>query len=150
MKEIRKILFPVDLSEVSPKIAPWVLNFAKKFDAEIHLLFVARNLEYFSSVYVPAVSISNLEAEIIKGAETKIEEFSESYFKGYRACKTRVVVGDAAEEILKYAETEKINLIIIGTHGRKGLEHVFFGSVAENVVKKSPVPVLTINPYKVK
>jgi hypothetical protein len=38
-------------------------------------------------------------------------------------------------------------MVIMGTHGRKGLEHVFFGSVAENVLKKSPVPVLTVNPY---
>jgi len=150
MNESGKILFPVDLSEVSPKIAPWVLNFAEKFDAEIHLLFVVRNLEYFSSVYVPAVSISNLEAEIIKGAETKIEEFSDSYFKGYRACKTRVVVGDAAEEILKYAETEKIDLIIIGTHGRKGIDRILFGSVAEKVIKMSSVPVLSVNPYRVR
>jgi len=149
MKEIGKVLFPVVLSEVSPKIAPWVLNFAKRFDAEIHLLFVVRNLDYLSSVYVPAVSISNLEADIIKGAETKIEEFSGSYFKGYRACKTRVVVGDAAEEILKYAETKKIGLIIIGTHGRKGIDRILFGSVAEKVIKMSPVPVLSINPYRV-
>ncbi|MCJ7682914.1 MAG: universal stress protein [Desulfobacteraceae bacterium] len=149
MKEIGKILFPVDLSEVSPKIAPSVLDFAERFGAEIHLLFVARNLDYLSSVYVPVVSISNLEVEIIKGAEAKIEEFSGSYFKGYRACKTRVVVGDAAEEILKYAETEKIDLIIIGTHGRKGIDRILFGSVAEKVIKMSSVPVLSINPYRV-
>ena len=55
-----------------------------------------------------------------------------------------------AKEILKVVESEDIDLLIMGTHGRKGLEHVFFGSVAENVVKKSPVPVLTINPYKLK
>ena len=149
MKEFGKILFPVDPSEVSPKIAPWVVHFAERFDAEIHLLFVVRNLEYLSSVYVPVASISNLEAEIIKGAEAKIEEFSDAYFKGYRACKTRVVVGDAAVEILKYAETEKIGLIIIGTHGRKGIDRILFGSVAEKVIKMSPVPVLSINPYRV-
>jgi nucleotide-binding universal stress UspA family protein len=60
----------------------------------------------------------------------------------------RVVSGDAVDEILKVIESEGIDLLIMGTHGRKGLEHVIFGSVAENVVKKSPVPVLTINPYK--
>jgi len=148
MKEFGKILFPVDLSDVSPIIAPWVLDFAERYDAEIHLLFVARNLEYLSGVYVPVVSISNLEAEIIKGAEAKIEEFSDAYFKEYPACKTRVVLGDAAEEILKYAETEKIGLIIIGTHGRKGIDRILFGSVAEKVIKMSSVPVLSINPYR--
>jgi nucleotide-binding universal stress UspA family protein len=58
------------------------------------------------------------------------------------------VQGDPAEEILKYIAQEKVDLVIMGTHGRKGLDRVLFGSVANEVVKKSPVPVLTINPYR--
>ncbi len=149
MKDVKKILFPVDLSEVSPKIAPWVLDFAKRFNAEIHLLFVARGLNHFSSIYVKPILIGNFEAEIVKGAETKIEEFANTYFEKYPVCKTRVVVGDAAEEILRYAESGKTDLIIIGTHGRKGLDRILFGSVAERVIKMSPVPVLSINPYRI-
>jgi nucleotide-binding universal stress UspA family protein len=57
---------------------------------------------------------------------------------------------EMAQEILKSIESEDIDLVIMGTHGRKGLEHVVFGSVAENVVKRSSAPVLTINPYKLK
>jgi nucleotide-binding universal stress UspA family protein len=49
---------------------------------------------------------------------------------------------------LDYISDEEIDLVIMGTHGRKGLDRVFFGSVADRVVKMSPVPVLTINPYK--
>jgi nucleotide-binding universal stress UspA family protein len=56
-------------------------------------------------------------------------------------------LGDAAEEVLNYVRSEGIDLVIMGTHGRKGLEKVVFGSVAERVVQKSPVPVLTINPH---
>jgi nucleotide-binding universal stress UspA family protein len=149
MKEINKVLFPVDLSEVSPKVSPWVLTIAKRFNAEIHLLFVARRLEYLSSVYVTQVSIENFEGELVTGAEKGIEEFAKTYFKEYPACKTRVVLGDAAEEILNYINSEGIDLVIIGTHGRKGLERIFFGSVAERVIKKSPVPVLSVNPYGV-
>jgi nucleotide-binding universal stress UspA family protein len=149
MKEINKILFPVDLSEVSPKVSPWVLTIAKRFNAEIHLLFVARRLEYLSSIYVTQVSIENFEGELVTGAEKGIEEFAQTYFKEYAAYKTRVVLGDAAEEILSYISSEGIDLVIIGTHGRKGLERIFFGSVAERVIKKSPVPVLSVNPYGV-
>ena len=149
MKKINKILFPVDLSEVSPKVAPWVLTVAKKFNTEIHLLFVARKLEHLSSVYVTLVSIEKFEDELVRGAEKGIEEFATTYFKGYPACKNRVVLGDAAEEILSYIKTEAIDLVIIGTHGRKGLERIFFGSVAERVIKKSSVPVLSVNPYRV-
>ena len=150
MKEINKVLFPVDLSEVSPKVSPWVLTIAKRFNAEIHLLFVARRLEYLSSIYVTQVSIENFEGELVTGAEKGIEEFAQTYLKEYSAYKTKVVLGDAAEEILSYINSERIDLVVIGTHGRKGLERIFFGSVAERVIKQSPVPVLSVNPYGVR
>ena len=50
--------------------------------------------------------------------------------------------------IVQHAEEKGIDLIITATHGRKGLDHVIFGSVAENVVRNAPVPVLTINPLQ--
>ncbi|MBW1789217.1 MAG: universal stress protein [Deltaproteobacteria bacterium] len=149
MKDFKKILFPVDLSEVSPKIAPWVLATAQKYDAEVLLLFVARRFDQYSGLSVPIDTIENIENQIIKGAETKIEEFVDSCFKGYPKCRAKVVQGDAAEEILNYITSENVDLVIIGTHGRKGLERVLFGSVAERVIKVSPAPVLSINPYKV-
>ena len=149
MGGFKKILFPVDLSDVSPDIVPWVLVTAKKFEAEIHLLFVVRNLEHLASVYVPVVSIENFEDEIVKGAETKIDEFANTHFKGYAPLRTKVVIGDPSEEILGYVKAEQIDLVIMGTHGRKGLEKIIFGSVAERVIKMSTAPVLSINPYMV-
>lgn len=149
MKAFKKILFPVDFSEVSPKIAPWVLMVAESFDAEIHLLFVARRLAYFSDVYVMPVSIERFEGEVINGGETKMEEFVETHFEKYPVIKPKVLLGDATEKILDYITSEKIDLVIMGTHGRKGLERVFFGSVADRVIKMSQVPVLSINPHKV-
>ena len=104
MEGFKKILFPVDLSDVSPDIVPWVLVTAKKFEAEIHLLFVVRNLEHLASVYVPVVSIENFEDEIVKGAETKIDEFANTHFEGYAPLRTKVVIGDPSEEILANAK----------------------------------------------
>jgi len=146
MEFFKKILFPVDLSEVSPKLVPYVKEMAAKFDAEVHLLFVARILQHFTSIYVPHPSIMNFEGEVVQGAEKKLQEFVQEQFEG-GPCKAHVILGDPAEEILNYAQAEGIDFIIIGTHGRKGLERIIFGSVAERVVKKSPVPVLTVNPY---
>ena len=60
--------------------------------------------------------------------------------------KAEVVVGYAAEEILSLAENEDADLIVMGTHGRKGIDRILFGSVAEKVVKNSSRPVLTIRP----
>ena len=149
MKEFQKILFPVDLSESSEKILPYVRMVAKKFDAKIHILFAARVFQYFTSIYVPHPSINKFEQEIIEGAEKKLYEFIDKHFKEFPGTKTVVVAGDASEEIINYVESQGIDLIIMGTHGRKGMDKVIFGSVAERVVKTAPVPVLVVNPYKV-
>ena len=74
----------------------------------------------------------------------------EEGLKGCPNFKRVIVSGDPASKILETIESEDIDMVVLGTHGRKGLEHAIFGSVAENVVKKSPVPVLTVNPYKLK
>jgi nucleotide-binding universal stress UspA family protein len=149
MKEFKKILFPVDLSEASPKLVPYVTTMAEKFGAEIHLLFVARVFAYFSGIYVPHPSINKFEDEIVEGAKKRLKEFTEEYFSDFPKTRAEVVPGDISEEILKYTGSKGIDLLILGTHGRKGLEKVVFGSVAERVAKTSPVPVLLVNPYKV-
>ncbi|MDY7032523.1 MAG: universal stress protein [Thermodesulfobacteriota bacterium] len=149
MKIFNKILFPVDFSDVSPKIVPWVLAMAAKFDAEVHVLFVARRLEYYSSVYVEYGTINDFQAGVVKGSQMKMEEFVTAHFRKHVQCKTKVDLGDAAEEILKYIDSEKIDLVIIGTHGRKKFEKLLFGSVADKVIKMSPIPVLSINPYRI-
>ena len=155
MKPFKKILFPVDLSDVSPKIVPWVIMIAEKFEAQICLLFVARTFEHLTTLHnFPGpcsthAIVDDFVLGVIKGAEAKIEEFAKTDLRECSQCKTKVVSGDPAHEILDYVTSEDIDLVIMGTHGRKGLDRVFFGSVADRVVKMSPVPVLTINPYKV-
>ncbi len=149
MNKFSKILFPVDLSDTMPKIVPFVTTMAKQFESKIHLLFVARVFQYFTGMYVPYPSIDKFESEIVEGAEKRLLEFKDEYFETFPEAKTMVVSGGAAEEILKYIQTEGIDLLIMGTHGRKGLDKIIFGSVAEQVVKSAPVPVLLINPYKV-
>jgi len=74
-----------------------------------------------------------------------MQQFVTENFEGVDA-KAEVVVGYAAEEIISIAEKEGADMIIMGTHGRKGIDRILFGSVAEKVVKNSPVPVLTIRP----
>ena len=59
-----------------------------------------------------------------------------------------MVIGDVAATINSFAEKEGMDMIVMGTHGYKGLEHALFGSVAERVIKMAPCPVLSINPYK--
>ena len=151
MKSFKKILFPLDLSEISPIIVPYVKNVAETYGAEVHMLFVARVFDYFKGIYVSHPSIDQFESEVIAGAQKKLREFHEEFFAdGTLTVKTAVVPGDIAEEILKYIAKEDIDLLVMGTHGRRGFEKVVFGSVAERMIKLAPVPLLLINPFKVK
>ena len=147
MKPIRKIMFPVDLSEASPKVAPMARLMAEQFGAELHVVFAARAMDHYVGVYVPYPQVADFESKIFQGAEKKLNEFIRENLGGLTIV-ARVVAGYPAEEILRYADEEKIDLIIMGTHGRKGLERIVFGSVADYVVKKARMPVLTVNPYR--
>lgn len=148
--KFKKILFPVDLSEASPKIVPYVTEMAKKFDSEIHILFVARAFQYFTSIYVPHPSVDLFENAVAEGGRKSIEEFAEKYFKETEKIKIAVANGDAAEEIINYIKEKDIDLLIMGTHGRKGIDKLIFGSVAEKVTKTTPIPMMLINPHKIK
>jgi nucleotide-binding universal stress UspA family protein len=149
MVEFKRILFPVDLSESSDKMIPYVQAVAKKFGSKIYILFAARVFEYYSSIYVAYPSISSFENEVIAGAEKRMYEFVDEHFGEFGNTQTVVVAGDASEEIINYIEEHHIDLVIMGTHGRKGMDKILFGSVAERVLKTSPVPVMVVNPYKV-
>ncbi|MBF0530944.1 MAG: universal stress protein [Deltaproteobacteria bacterium] len=148
MIKFSKILFPVDLSEISSIIAPYVIEIADKLGAEIHILFVARSLTFYRDLLVPASSIYDFEKEIAAGGQSKLKDFVEDAFKG-RQVKVEIKRGDPSEIIMEYAKSMGMDMIVMGTHGRKGLDRVLFGSVAEAVVTKANVPVVTINPYRV-
>jgi nucleotide-binding universal stress UspA family protein len=147
MDTFRKILFPVDLSESSEKLVPIVMTMIRKFDAELHLLFVVRILRYFTDIYVPHPSINLFETEMVEGAQKKMEEFRQGHFADLTAIKANVLLGDPADTIIGYIKDSGIEMVVMGTHGRKGLDRVLFGSVAERVIKTSPVPVLVANPF---
>jgi len=149
MKEFKKILFPIDFSESTPKILPYVITMSKTFDGTVHLLYVVRDLKYLTSFHVPHPSLDLIEKEIAENSQKMMDKVCEEGLQGCPRFVKKILVGDAASEIIRYAQEEKVDLIIMGTHGRKGLEKALFGSVADKVVKNSPVPVLTINPYKV-
>ena len=150
MVEIKRILFPCDLTENSSKILPYVLSMSEKYNSMIYLLHVVQDLHKWGKVYIPHTSMDKFQKEALEGAEKALDRVCEEQLQSCPNFQRRIVSGDPAMEILKTIETEDIDLVVMGTHGRKGLEHILMGSVAGNVVKKSPVPVMTVNPYKVK
>ncbi len=148
MESIQRILFPVDLTESSEKLVPHVVTMAEKFNAQVQVLFVVRIFQYFTDIYVAPPSISIFENELVDGARKKMDEFTQEHFASLPQTHGEVVLGDPPEVILSYITENQIDLVVMGTHGRKGLDRVLFGSVAERVIKSSPVPVLVINPHK--
>jgi nucleotide-binding universal stress UspA family protein len=148
VKEFKKILFPVVFSKASEKIVPYVRMMAKEFEYQIHLLYVAKVFDYLQSIYVPQPSITQLEKETKEGAQRQLYEFIDEHFKSFPDTEATVITGDASEQIVNFVESKGIDLVIMGTHGRMGLDKVIFGSVAERVVKTARGPVLLINPYR--
>ncbi|SKA80371.1 universal stress protein [Desulfobaculum bizertense] len=145
MRQIKKILCAVDFSDYSPRVAEYARLMAEKFDAEITVVYIAPSLNQYVGFHVPPSSIENFVGEIVSGAESTMDHFIEKNFKGLTVS-GRVGTGYAAEEILQAALDDSADLIIIGTHGRKGIDRILFGSVAEKVVKGSLCPVLTVRP----
>ncbi len=150
MFEVKRILFPVDFTQNSSKILPYVLSVSEKYEAMIFLLHVIEHFSEWGGFYIPHIPFERYREDALKGAEKTLDRVCKEQLQSCPNFQKRIIFGDPVQEILNTIESEEIDLVVMGTHGRKGLEHVFFGSVAENVVKKSPVPVLTINPYKIK
>jgi nucleotide-binding universal stress UspA family protein len=151
MLKIEKILFPIDFTENASKILPYVLSMSEKYDSMIYLLHVVEDLSKWGvGSFVPHLSLQSFQKDAMEGAEKAMNRVCDSQLRGCPNFQRMIVHGDPVMEILKAIESEGIDMVIMGTHGRKGLDHTFFGSVAENVVKRSDVPVLVVNPHKVK
>jgi nucleotide-binding universal stress UspA family protein len=146
MHSFAKLLFPVDFTEASHQIVPYVRRIAEPFESQIHILFVARIMDYFSSVHVKSESIQRVENELLAGARRRLQEFIEQHFADRPGLVSHIASGDAGEEILRYVEAHGIELVFLGTHGRKGLDRIVFGSVANFVSRACPVPVFLVNP----
>jgi nucleotide-binding universal stress UspA family protein len=148
MVEVKKILFPVDFYESALKVLPVVKLMAEKLGAKIELIHVVKGSSDFVGYEMGTAWYSSFEGELLEGAQKTMDRFVEEKFAGMDVG-TTVAVGDVAEEIIKHAEKSGTDMIIIGTHGKKGLEKILFGSVAAGVVKGAHCPVLTVNPHKV-
>lgn len=152
LMNVRRIVTPIDFSDNSKIIAESAAYMAGKFEAEMYLVFVVQNFEDYSGFFVPQMSMPNLESELVEGAEEKMEAFCKELQQkcdeyGVAKLETRVFMGDVAEQIVEFATEVESDMIIMGTHGYKGLEKIMFGSVADKVVRAAQCPVLTINPY---
>ncbi len=143
--EIKKIICALDLSEHSKTVAQHAKMYAELCNACVIAVYAAPTLTQYTGFHVPPNTIDSFVGEIVSGAEETMAEFVTTFFHGVEV-RSEIVVGYAAEEVVNLAKKENADLIIMGTHGRQGIDRMLFGSVAEKIIKSSPVPVLTIRP----
>jgi nucleotide-binding universal stress UspA family protein len=144
MKDLKTILFATDFSESSDYAFQYAQTLAKKFNARLLIIHVINEPVDLRGFYVPHISFEKLEEEIEEGAQKMMEKFCRTHIRDYDNYETFIVPGIPYDEIIKKATESSADLIVLGTHGRTGLDHVLFGSTAEKVVRKSAVPVMTI------
>ncbi|MCA1926826.1 MAG: universal stress protein, partial [Calditerrivibrio sp.] len=139
MVSIKKILVPTDFSETSKYAIQYAIEFTKSFGAELEIVHVIFDESQIVAFYLPQVTFQNLDKELEESAEKQMKDFIES-FPELSSVKysVKMLKGTAFVEIINEAKEYNADLIIIGTHGRTGLEHVLFGSTAEKVVRKAP------------
>ena len=143
MITIKTILVPTDFSECSDAAVKYGRAMADTFGASLHLLHGVQDpyTQPWAAEAVPA-PLGDMLAQWQAQARVRLQELMP---EGARAdVMVAVQVGSPFQEIVRYAEEQAIDLIVIGTHGRGPLGHMLLGSVAEKVVRKAPCPVLTV------
>ena len=137
----KRILIAVDSSEFSMTAAKKGLELAHQLNAEVALIFVvdvSKALGNIDAGLMPETALLILKKEALQTLETL-----EAMYNGNKLLKF-MPEGHPSDDIIKTSENYEADLIIIGTHGRTGLQHLLIGSVAENVIRKSKIPVMVV------
>jgi nucleotide-binding universal stress UspA family protein len=137
---VRHILVPTDFSDPADRAWRYARSLARLFKCRLHVLHVVAPPYLYDGwgTEGAALPMWKLMAEIEGDAKKRLEKLAS------RPVLTSAVTGSVVEEILKYVSKHRIDLVVMGTHGRGFVEHALLGSVAERVVQRSPVPVLTV------
>ena len=141
--KITHILHPTDFSDSSAAAMDYVKTLAKQYDSEITMMYVMDELDNAKGWYVPHISLDEFYKDMETAAAKKLEHCC---YEGLREMKkvNRVVVkGEPEEEIVKYAKTHGVDMIVMGTHSKSGMDF-FFGSVTEKVIRGAECPVLCV------
>ena len=141
---IKNILFPTDFTEGALHALPYAADMARSCQAKLHIIHVIYDVATASGLYVPHVSFDEMYKDLEKSAQKELEKFGYEELKDLKDVEYTVLRGIPYEGILKFVQEKNISIIVIGTHGRKGLDRFLFGSTAEKVVRYAPCPVLTV------
>ena len=146
MKAIRQVIVPVDFAQHTDKLAEFAICIANKLDAKVTFVHVVQEGEYYSDY--DSSSSEEFEARIQNKVEKKMAAMIEKNKTSCPGCTGVLLSGDAVECIVEYAKDQEGDLIVMATHGSKGVEKILLGSVADRVLKRADCPTLVFNPYK--
>lgn len=135
------ILVPTDGSEGMEAVIEHARNLAEIHDATLHALYVA-NTASLSDLPMES-SWEGVNSALRQQGERAVELVEQTV--GELPVETGIVEGSPSKEIVSYADEEDCDVIVMGTHGRSGVDRLLLGSVAERVVRSAPVPVLTVS-----
>jgi len=140
------ILFCTDFSENAQWAFTYAISLAKTFKSKIFILHVIAEPVHPEqlSAFLPPEKLKELKVYWQKEIDRQLEIQYLSKRGRFKSVEVIVKEGEPFVEIIRTARKESASIIVMGTHGRTGLNHVLFGSTAERVVRKSPCPVLTV------
>jgi universal stress protein A len=144
--DIRRILAPTDFSEGSKQAVTYAYELAHTFGAQLLLLHVIELPVYPVEIFLPSAEGTSLLNDLERQALLDLARLLPTAEGGKVEVMCQVLVGTPYYKIIEFTEAEKVDLIVMATHGRTGFSHLVMGSVAERVVRTAPCPVLTIRP----
>lgn len=144
MIEYKKILVPVDFSSHSAEATSVAADLAKRFDASMTLVYVYDPLAY--SLPDGFVMMTQIETDrLLVAFRTQLAASERAALDaGAPRVDTKLLQGSVAGQIVEFASRGEFGLIVMGTHGRTGMQHLVMGSIAEKVVRLATCPVLTV------
>jgi nucleotide-binding universal stress UspA family protein len=146
MKTVQKIIVPVDFAENTGKLVTYACYMAERLAATIHFVHVVA--AYPGDVMIGAPFAEEYRDKVYFAAEERMANLLHDTKEHCLGCTGQTINGEPVEKIIEIAEEKDADLIIISTHGAKGLEKILLGSVAERVLKRAHCPVLIMNPFK--
>jgi len=143
-KKITSILYATDFSDSSLPASAYARMLAELAGAKLHILHVISELSDQRRTMIYQEFYKTFAKGVEQEALHDMEELRTTQFKGFDNLECLTVIGTPFQEIMRQAEVCSADLIVMGTHGRTGIEHVLVGSTAERLVRNSKIPVLTV------
>jgi nucleotide-binding universal stress UspA family protein len=146
MIKITNVLVATDFSETSASALSYGREFARTFGATLHVLHIVENALMWVGPEATGIDFVQLQSELAAEARLTLDRAVTAEDRAQLKAITAVRTGNSpALAIAAYAEAERIDIIVVGTHGRGMIGHLLMGNVAEKLVRIAPCPVLTVH-----